>query len=129
MPRTTRAALRSKELVGEEADAASVPLPSTPQKERLPLGEIADNKGAGMMMADIAEDEPVKQGAKKGRKAKGAKKGNNKKTKKNAEEPEIEIFEDDNQSSASSAAEDAREELMHRQGTLHGGHQQYFAAR
>ena len=129
MPRTTRAALRSKELAEEEAIAASVPLPSTPQKERVPLGEVANNKVAGLITADSAENEPVKQGAKKGRKAKGAKKGSNKKTKKNTEGPDIEVLEDGNQSSASSAAEEAREELVNGQGTLYKGHQQHFAAR
>ena len=110
MPRTTRAALRSKELAEESATAASVPLPTTPQKERVPLGEIADNKGAELTMIDSAEQEPVKQGVKKGRKLKGAKKGN-KKTQNNTEEPDIEILEDGNQSSGSSAVEEARQNL------------------
>ena len=119
MPRTTRAALRSKELVEEEAVAASVPLPPTPQRERVPLREVENNKGAGLIMTDSMENEPVKQGSKKGRKAKGAKKGNNKKTENRLEDPGIKVLEDGNQSSASSAAEDAREELMIRQGILH----------
>ena len=117
MPRTTRAALRSKELAEEEATAASVPLPTTPQKERVPLGEITDNKGVELTLADSAENEPLKQGAKKGRKTKVAKKGNKNKAKDNTEEPEVEVLEDGNQSSSSSAAEEAREELMGTKGT------------
>ena len=117
MPRTTRAALRSAELAQDEAIAASVPLPQTPQKERVPLSEIANNKGTGLIVVDSAENEPVKQGGKKGRKPKGAKKGNNKKGKNTEERTDFEIMEDDNQSSASSAADEAREELMCGQGT------------
>lgn len=116
MPRTTRAALRSKELAEEEAVEASVPLPPTPQKERVPLGEIANNKVAGLILTDSAETEPVKQGGKKGRKPKGAKKGG-KRAMDITGNADVEIMEDDNQSSASSAAEEAREELIITQGT------------
>lgn len=117
MPRTTRAALRSKELAEEEAIALSIPLPTTPQKERLPLGEIVGNKGAESIMVDSAEAKPVKHAGKKGRKIKGARKGNSKEKLNNPEQPEAEVLEDDNRSSTSSAVDEAREMLMN---TTHG---------
>ena len=131
MPRTTRAAHRLKELAEEEAIAASVPLPTTPQKERVPLGEIADNKGAESTMVDNIGNKPIKPAPKKGRKTKGAKKANSKRNKNETEESgiEVEVLEDGNQSSTSSAAEEACEELKNRQGTSYNLNQQYFAAR
>lgn len=109
MPRTTRAALRSKELLDESDIAASVPLPSTPLKERAPLGEITNNKGTEPSMSTNSEfiDEPVKNKVKKGKKGRPAKKG----AKRTKQEPDAEVLEDDNQSSTSSAAEEACHDL------------------
>lgn len=107
MARTTRAALRSRELAEEEsAAAASVPLPATPQRQRVPLGEISDNQGAAdSTMVTIPFNEPVKP-ARKGKQAKG--KG---KTSKKTQAPNVEIIDDGDQSSASSAVEETRQDL------------------
>ena len=112
MPRTTRAALRSMELAEEEAIAAALPLPTTPQKERIPLGEIADNRGMDTNMIDSVEGEPAKQAGKKGRKAKGPKTGNSREKQNQTEKPGAEVLEDDSRSSTSSAADEAREVFM-----------------
>lgn len=115
MPRITRAALRSKELVEESNIAASTPLPVTPIKDRVPLGEISDNKAASQNMMitaeDIAEDiaELSKDGPTKGKKGRLGRKA--KQAKSKSKEVEIEVLEDDNQSSTSSAVEEACEHL------------------
>ena len=111
MPRVTRAALRSI----EDTDlAASIPLPLTPHKERLPLGEIdgngnvLDNPGTNNVST-----EPIKNKKKvtaKARKGKAAKKVKPEDDVRN--EDRVEVLEDDNRSATSSAVDEACEELL-----------------
>lgn len=108
MPRTTRATLRSKALAEEEAIAAAIPLPTTPQRERVPLGEIVDNQAAEPNLTITVDLKPAKQGGSQGRKAKGAKKGNGNDKQSNPEKTNVEVLEDDNRSSTSSATDEAR---------------------
>ena len=110
MTRTTRAALRSQEQGDESTTAASVPLPSTPQRERMPLGEISDNRGAEPVLTTITVNDPIKAAKKKGKHGKGTKKGA-KKGKEDPEYNEINILEDDQKSTTSSAAEETRHQL------------------
>lgn len=110
MTRTTRAALRSRELAEEAANAASVPLPTTPQRGRVPLGEISENAVPSPIMVTIPFEEPVKAVGKKGKGGKGMAKGQ-KKDKENMKKPEIEVLEDGDESSASSAVDEVRYEL------------------
>jgi len=105
MPRVTRAALRSNALLEESTIAALTPLPLTPLKERVALGEITDNQGPALEMI-----EPGKTGPGQGKKGRVAKKG--KKHVPKAEEGNVEVLEDDNQSETSSAVEDACQDLM-----------------
>ncbi|MCJ1355387.1 MAG: hypothetical protein MMC33_005378 [Icmadophila ericetorum] len=110
MPRVTRATQKNIEVL---EDAASVPLPSTPRRERAPLGEITANQNENTpvryeLEVDIYAKPPKKTGA-KGRKAKGTKKGK-KKDIENSENNDV--LEDDNQSDVSSAVEEACKELM-----------------
>ena len=110
MPRVTRATQKNIEVL---EDAASVPLPSTPSRERAPLGEITANQNENTpvryeLEVDIYAKPPKKTGA-KGRKAKGTKKGK-KKDIENSENNDV--LEDDNQSDVSSAVEEACKELM-----------------
>ena len=113
MPRVTRNALRTAVILEEEAQlAAATPLPTTPTISRTPLGEVAGNLYGEMVIGEEQDDviKPAKKAAAKGRKAKGTKKG---RKKNNAEkENEMEIREDPYQSSASSAVEEACEDLM-----------------
>ena len=110
MPRVTRAAQRNIEVL---EDAASVPLPSTPRRERAPLCEIIANQNDNTpqryeLEVDIYAKPPKKTGA-KGKKAKGTKKGK----KKHIENSENnDVLEDDNQSDVSSAVGEACKELM-----------------
>ena len=114
MPRVTRAALRTNSILEDEANlAAATPLPSTPTVSRTPFGEVAGNvygDSANVEEPDEALKLAKKGGAAKGRKAKGAKKGR----KKNDVEKEnqVEVLEDPYQSSASSAVEEACEDLL-----------------
>ena len=109
MPRVTRAALRNN-VVAEDADpAATTPSPNTPLSkpiaERKPLGEIAGNS------EDAAG--PVKKtaGKKKGKGGRKPKKENlTLNVLENAEN--VEVIEDDRQSSASSAVEEACQDLL-----------------
>ena len=112
MTRTTRAALRSNQLAEEAANAAIVPLPTTPQRERLPLGEISDNRGAEPSTVAITYNEPVKQHTKPRKEGKVGKKGK-KHDKENEPHLDIMVLEDGDQSSVSSAAEEARKALAH----------------
>lgn len=111
MPRVTRAALRSKEIQEESDLAASTPLPSTPIKPRAPLGEISNNKVTepGPVNATEEKVEPSKKG--KGKKAHGTKKMTKQK-KDNKEQPDGEVLEDGNESTTSSALEEACRDLL-----------------
>ena len=112
MPRMTRAALRSNALLEENKFALSTPLPPTPTTKRTPLGEIVGNANEVVSALDELEkltkeehNPPTKR-----------KRGRATKTKK-PEEPVIdkqtpEVLEDDNQSCASSAVEEACSELI-----------------
>ncbi|MCJ1283859.1 hypothetical protein MMC26_003190 [Xylographa opegraphella] len=113
MPRVTRTALRTAAILDDEAHlAAATPLPSTPTVSRTPLGEVAGNLNGDAVSGAEQGDavKPGKKAAGKGRKAKGTRKGR----KKNEvdSENEVEILEDPYQSSASSAAGEACEELL-----------------
>ena len=114
MPRATRAAAKAQELAEEAITAASIALPPTPLKDRVPLGDISSNANA-IVKINMAEDSEAKDAqenpAAKGKKVKGgkkAKKGG--KTKPQEEVPEI--FEDEYQSSQSEAVEQACTDLV-----------------
>ena len=112
MPRATRAALRAQELLEDATIAANIALPATPKKDRLPLGEISNNTNVTTEMsipevAIQAEKKPLA----KGKNGKGGKKGKKGATAK-VENKDIEILEDDNQSSQSDAVEEACSELL-----------------
>ncbi len=123
MPRVTRAAQRSMEQQDESDIAASTPLPQTPTQVRVPLGEIASNKGAHSEAISTYEEQaaPAKKGTGKGKKGNNAKKAN-KGMREKAEEVHVEVLEDENRSINSSAAEEACQELLEdgSQGMLHG---------
>ncbi len=123
MPRVTRAALRSLEQQDESDIAASTPLPQTPTQVRVPLGEVAGNKGAHSEAISTYEEQaaPAKKGTGKGKKGNNAKKANRGMREK-AEEVRIEVLEDANRSINSSAAEEACQDLFKdgSQGMLHG---------
>ena len=113
MPRVTRAVLRTNAILEDEANmAAATPLPLTPTVTRPPLGELAVNVNADAFIAGELEIvlKPVKKSTAKAKKSKGAKKGRKKDTAGKANE--LEVLEDDCQSSTSSAAEEACEELL-----------------
>ena len=107
MTRTTRAAARTRELTEE---ATSTPLPATPERERVPLGEISENVRAEPAMVTITVNDSIKAGKKKGKQGKGVGKGN-KKGAALPQEQDVVILEDDNQGSASSAVEETRTSL------------------
>lgn len=113
MPRVTRAALRSIEQQEGSDIAATIPLPQTPTKDRAPLGEITGNKGLQIEAVNTLEEQvaPVKKGTGKGKKGNAAKKPN-KKTEERAEEVHTEVLEDESYSIHSSAAEEARQDLL-----------------
>ncbi|KAL9119198.1 MAG: hypothetical protein Q9187_004251 [Circinaria calcarea] len=92
--------------------AAAIPLPSTPQKERAPLGEITNNVQEDVISLTQVDFEakPTKKASTRGRKAKASKKGKKGTQPKNEEGSEV--LEDENQSDASSAVEEACLELM-----------------
>ena len=109
MPRVTRAALRTQELQEESEIAASTPLPPTPVKKRVPLGEISDNIATEAQVAELEQKlVPAKKGSVRGKKAKKT----NKQKKVKAMNAEPEILEDDNESSTSSAVEEACQDLL-----------------
>ena len=111
MPRATRAALRAQELLDDATTAANIALPATPKKDRQPLGEISNNANAtietSMPGATFELGEPAAKG-KKGKCGRKAKKG----TAAKVENKEMEILEDDNQSSQSDAVEEACSDLL-----------------
>ncbi len=116
MPRVTRAALRTHALLEESTVAALTPLPITPVKERVALGEITDNPVREALAFEITEEvkeisrmTPGKTGPGKGKRGKVTKKG--KKQVSKAGEVDVEILEDDNQSETSSAVEEACQDL------------------
>ena len=112
MPRVTRAALRLEQQ--EETDiAVSTPLPQTPIKGRIPLGEVAGNKGTHSEVGSTSEEQvaPTKKAIGKGKKGNNAKKANKQK-KENAIEVHDEVLEDTNRSVHSSAAEEACQDLL-----------------
>ena len=123
MPRVTRAALRSMEQQDESDVASSTPLPQTPIKGRVPLGEIAGNKGTEGEETNTSEEQvaPAKKGNGKGKKGNTAKKTNEQMREK-AEEVRVEVLEDENQSIHSSAAKEACRDLLQdgSQGMFHG---------
>ena len=69
MPRATRAAARAQEQAEEAASAASVALPPTPTKNRIPLGEISHNSNAVIEMV-VGTESDEKKAAAKGKKGK-----------------------------------------------------------
>lgn len=122
MPRVTRAALRSVEQQDESDIAASTTLPQTPIKGRVPLGETTGNEGAEIEACNTSEGlaAPAKKGTGKGKKGNAVKRAN-KHVREMAEEPRVEVLEDENQSMHSSAAEEASQDLLKdgSQGMLH----------
>ena len=121
MPRVTRAALRSMEQHDESSVAVLIPLPQTPTKGRTPLGEIANNKGAESQANTNSEERaaPAKKEFGKGKKRTTTKQADTERREK-AEEVCVEILEDKNQSTCSSAV-DACQDLLKvgSQGMLH----------
>ena len=113
MPRVTRAALRSLEQQDGSDIAATIPLPQTPLKDRVPLGETTGNKGAHTDAANTSEEQaaPAKQGIGKGKKGNAAKKAN-KKMKEEAKEICAGVLEDESQSIQSIAADEASQDLL-----------------
>ena len=113
MPRVTRAALRSMVQHDESSVAVLIPLPQTPTKGRIPLGEIANNKGAESQPNTNSEERaaPAKKEVEKGKKRTTAKKAKTETTEK-AEEACVEILEDKNQSTCSSAVEACQDLLQ-----------------
>lgn len=108
MPRVTRAALRSQVLLDEVDLAISTPLPSTP-RIRVPLGEIAANtediKNPFVGLSKTKKKQPAKGKRKVAKKAK-------KQSDSKVEDQSVEILEDDNQSTTSSAVDEACQYLM-----------------
>ena len=112
MPRVTRAALRTQEQQDDSDIAASTPLPPTPVKKRVPLGEISENAATEAQVAELEQKlVPAKKGSVRGKKANVAKK-TNKQKKVKAMEVEPEVLEDGNESSTSSAVEEACQDLL-----------------
>ena len=113
MPRVTRAALRSVEQQDGSDIAATIPLPQTPIKDRVPLGETTGNKGARSEPASTSEEQaaPAKKATGKGKKGNTMKKAN-KKTREKAGDVDAGVLEDQSQSLHSSAAEEARQDLL-----------------
>lgn len=111
MPRITRAALRSNAALEDTDPAASVQLSSTPRKERPPLGEIAGN-GLEHPYTDDDSCQIIKaqnKGATKVKKGSAPKKT---KPENNAlDDARVEVLDDDNRSTSSSAVKEACEEL------------------
>ena len=111
MPRVTRAALRSME---DTVLAASIQLPSTPRKERPPLGEIAGNgnvpENPDTHSVSIELIKNQKKVVAKARKSRAAKKMKPEDDVRN--EDRVEVLEDDNRSATSSAVDEACEELL-----------------
>lgn len=108
MPRVTRAALRSQVLLDEVDLAISTPLPSTP-RTRVPLGEIAANteeiKNPNLELSKSKKKQPAKGKRKIAKKIQ-------KQTNGKVQDQGVEVLEDDNQSTASSAVDEACQNLM-----------------
>ena len=112
MPRVTRAALRLEQQ-NEPDIAASIPLPQTPIKARVPLGEVQGNAGTHSEVSSTSEEQaaPTKKAIGRGKKGNNAKKAN-KQEKDKAEELCAEVLEDASRSVHSSAAEEACQDLL-----------------
>ena len=114
--RLTRSVLRAEAIHIDETEvieAAGVPLPLTPLKERVPLGEVAANQPSDA----IAPKDNMAVGKKL--KAKGGKKPRGKKNKRAEEEngecrheSGPEVLEDERQAAGSPASDAAVEDLM-----------------
>ena len=113
MPRVTRAALRSVEQQDGSDIADTTPLPQSPLKDRVPLGETTGNKGAHTDATNTSEEQagPVKKGKGKGKKGNAAKQAN-KKTKDEDKEMCAGVLEDESQSIQSTAADVASQDLL-----------------
>ena len=113
MPRVTRAALRFMEQPSESDLAASTPLPQTPIKARVPLSEVAGNKGTENEGTNTSGNRvaPAKKGTGKAKNRQAAQKANKQMTQK-VGEAHVEILEDENRSTYSSAAEEASKDLL-----------------
>ena len=113
MPRITRAALRSIEQQNGSDIAVTIPLPHSPLKDRVPLGETTGNKGAHIDALNTPEEQaaPVRKGIGKGKKGNAAKKAS-KKTKEQAKETYAGVLEDESQSIQSTAADEASQDLL-----------------
>lgn len=109
MPRVTRAALRSQEIQDESDLAASTALPHTPVKSRAPLSEISNNKVNGPEPVNTSEEQMGL--AKKGKKGNNTKKSTKQKIENN-KQTDVEVLEDGNESSTSSAVEEACKDLL-----------------
>lgn len=111
MPRVTRAALRSNAIFEEELNlAAATSLPLTPSKERPVLGEVDGNLAEQVKCLNEL-DELVKAGKAQNKKSKSTRK-TKKTTKPKDDPPSIDILEDDNQSTTSSAVDEACDSLL-----------------
>ena len=110
MPRLTRAALRSQEL---KEDPASIPLPVTPTKGRVPLKETAGNTSAEPETVEESEDitAATETGPRKSKKGNVTKKAIKHQPSKDKERA-VDVLEDDNISDISSAAEEACKDLL-----------------
>ena len=110
MPRVTRAALRSQE---PQDDPAIVPLPLTPIKGRVPLGESTGNRGGELEKVNPSDSRMTvaKKGSGRGKKGNAVNKAS-KQHKAKMEESEVQVLEDDNKSQTSSAAEEACKDLL-----------------
>ena len=113
MPRVTRAALRSVEQQDGSDIADTVPLPQTPLKDRVPLGETSGNQGVHVDAANTSEEQaaPAKKGIGKGKKGNAGKKANTK-AKEQAKEMCAGVWEDESQSIQSTAADEASQDLL-----------------
>ena len=112
MPRMTRAALRSNAALEEDSQfAASVPLPLTPRKGRAPLGEIAGNATEALTTEDNSNDISKPQKKRRIRANRGRATTKAVPELVSADNISVEILEDANQSSTSSAVEEACEDL------------------
>ncbi|KAL8775534.1 MAG: hypothetical protein Q9209_000030 [Squamulea sp. 1 TL-2023] len=115
MPRT-RAALRSQALPDGLDIAATVPLPATPPvARRAPLGEVSGNQGSVPVPVDNPEDIlKAHKGPGKGKKGQSSKKSTYEVQNVNNEGSE-KVLPDENENEASSAVEDACQDLLNEQ--------------
>jgi hypothetical protein len=111
MPRRTRAALRTNVILEDDAGVAgTAPLPAAPRQERAPLGEIAGNVAEETLtVLEVNLSKPAKKAA-LAKKATGAKRG--RKAKTVTPESMGEVLEDEYQSSANSAVDEACRDLL-----------------